>query len=624
MDRLKLDGWCEKGILGLVLAILIFSPLATGCVRPQDFIIIQWFALALLVLWFCRFWLNPKHRLLWGPVCWAALAFMIYALIRYFLSDVEYVARQEVIRVITYGFFLFAIITNLHRLELTQIVAITLLILGTLISMYALYQFLSGSDHVWHFVRPEGYRRRGSGTFISPNFLACYLAMLLPLALAYTLTGRLSHLHKVLLGYASLIIFAGIVCTISRGGWVATAVTMIIFFIFLLTQRDYRWQSLLLALALVVVGAGALGLGKLSDNRKKSLDIAEQPQDIRVRLWQPALAMWKDHFWLGVGPDHFDIRFRQYRPPDDELQYRPGRAHNDYINTLADWGLVGFLLVASVWIIFFWEVFRSWKFVKRSQNDLTAKRSNKSSFVLGGTLGLVAILVHALFDFNFHVPANALLAVTLLGLVTGHFRFATERYWFTVRRPLKIAVSIVLLAAISCLGLQTLRHTEEYHWKLRAENEINNVTNRIEALKKAFQVEPKNPETAYDLGETLRLLSWEGAKGFEAVATEAMQWFRKAMQLNPYDPYPYIRYGMCLDWLDRHDEAEGYFKKANELDPNGFYTSAHMGWHYFQVGDYLAARKWFERSVGLFWHENPISRAYLEILKSKLAETSKR
>ena len=133
----------------------------------------------------------------------AALAFMIYALIRYFFSDVEYVARQEVIQVITYGLFLFAIITNLHRLELTQIVTIALLILGTVISMYALYQFLSGSEHVWHFIRPEGYRRRGSGTFISPNFLACYLAMLLPLALAYTLTGRLAHLHKVLVGYAS-------------------------------------------------------------------------------------------------------------------------------------------------------------------------------------------------------------------------------------------------------------------------------------------------------------------------------------------------------------------------------------------------------------------------------------
>src|SRR5438552_3553730 len=66
MDQLKLDGWCEKAILGLVIAILTFSVLATGCVRPQDFVVIQWLTVSLLALWWCRFWLNPKHRLLWS------------------------------------------------------------------------------------------------------------------------------------------------------------------------------------------------------------------------------------------------------------------------------------------------------------------------------------------------------------------------------------------------------------------------------------------------------------------------------------------------------------------------------------------------------------------------------
>src|SRR5258706_9390001 len=556
MDRLKLDGWCEKGILGLILALLIYRPSATGCVRPQDFVIAQWLIVAVLALWFCRFWLNPKHRLLWGPVCWATLAFMIYAVIRYSICDVEYVGRQEVIKVISYGFLLFAVITNLHRLELTQIVTTVLVGLGVLISLYALYQFLGESDRVWNFIRPPGYWRRGSGTFISPDNLACYLAMLLPLALAYTLTGRLSHLQKVLVGYSALVIFAGIVSTISRGGWLATSVTILVFFIFLLRQRDYRVQSLLLVLALAGVAAGALGLAKLAEHRKKSLTIEAQTHDVRWRLWQPAIAMWKDHQWLGVGPDPFDIRFRQYRPADDGLQYRPGRVHNDYLNPLVDWGVIGFILAGSIWVIFYWEVFRSWHHVQRSQSDLAAKRSNKSSFVLGGALGLVAILVHAFVDFNFHVPANAILAVTLLGLVTGHFRFATERYWFTVRWPLKIAVTVGLLTGISYLGFQSWKHTLETHWLVRAEDNLSSVTNRLDALKRAFVVEPKNFETAYDIGETLRLWSWEGGEGFEVKATEAMGWFEIPMKLNPYDAYPYIRYGMCLDWLDRHEAAE--------------------------------------------------------------------
>src|SRR5258708_19970870 len=100
MDRLKLDGWCEKGIVGLVLAILIFSPLATGCVRPQDFVVVQWLTLGVLFLWLCRFWLNPKHRLLCPPVCWPVLPFMIYGVIPYCFRHFDSLPRHQVIIVL--------------------------------------------------------------------------------------------------------------------------------------------------------------------------------------------------------------------------------------------------------------------------------------------------------------------------------------------------------------------------------------------------------------------------------------------------------------------------------------------------------------------------------------------
>ena len=51
LDREQLDDWCEKGILGLVLTLLVYSPLALGAVRPQEFVIIQWLAAAIVVVW---------------------------------------------------------------------------------------------------------------------------------------------------------------------------------------------------------------------------------------------------------------------------------------------------------------------------------------------------------------------------------------------------------------------------------------------------------------------------------------------------------------------------------------------------------------------------------------------
>ena len=138
MDRERLDVWCERGILGLVLAILIYAPLATGAVRPQDFVVVEWMTLPILLFWGFRFWLNPQHRLLWPPVCWVILVFMLYAVARYLTSEIEFVARQELLKILVYGVLFFAILNNLYRLELTQTVALTVISLGMVISLYAL------------------------------------------------------------------------------------------------------------------------------------------------------------------------------------------------------------------------------------------------------------------------------------------------------------------------------------------------------------------------------------------------------------------------------------------------------------------------------------------------------
>jgi tetratricopeptide (TPR) repeat protein len=79
---------------------------------------------------------------------------------------------------------------------------------------------------------------------------------------------------------------------------------------------------------------------------------------------------------------------------------------------------------------------------------------------------------------------------------------------------------------------------------------------------------------------------------------------------------------MCLDWLDRHAESEKFYSAAESLDPNGYYTVANIGWHYFQMGDYAAAREWLERSLQLNSNDNGIARTYLDLAKQRLAEAA--
>ena len=162
----------------------------------------------------------------------------------------------------------------------------------------------------------------------------------------------------------------------------------------------------------------------------------------------------------------------------------------------------------------------------------------------------------------------------------------------------------------------------EYKWLHLAEREKELAPERLAPLKQAFAVEPKNFQTAYEIGEILRLQSWEGNDDYKKLATEAMEWFDRSIKLNRYDGYSYLRFGMCLDWLDEKEKAGPYFQRVHQLDPNGYYTVAHQGWHCVNLGDYAAAKGWFERSLQLKQKGNVIAASYLQIVQRKLSETA--
>jgi tetratricopeptide (TPR) repeat protein len=263
---------------------------------------------------------------------------------------------------------------------------------------------------------------------------------------------------------------------------------------------------------------------------------------------------------------------------------------------------------------------KTWRYVRPSENDFGRGLSNRFAFFLGASTGLLALAIHSCVDFNLHIPANAILGVTLLALLSGNLRFATEDYWVGPGRPRKGLVTLALLAGIVYLGSQGWRRAHETVWLARAEQSPVYSPAQAANLEKAFQAEPGNFNTAYNLGETYRVESFDGGQNYETLAKTAMQWYERGMKLNPHDGYNYLGYGMCLDWLDQHAEAGPYFNRADALDPNGYFTAANIGWHYVQVGDYAAARSWLERSLRLYMPQNGAAASYLEIAERKLAE----
>jgi O-antigen ligase len=618
MNRERLDRWCERGILGLVLTLLVYGPLALGAVRFQEFVAVQTLTIGVLLLWLARVWLNPRPKLLWPPISWAVIAFVVYAVGRYLTCDIEYVGRQELLRILVYATLFFAILNNLHRQEATQIISFTLIFLAMAISLYALYQFLTHSNRVWHF--PVRFAGRASGTYISPNHLAGFLEMLLPLALTYTLVGRGQAMTKIFLGYAALAIIGGIAVSGSRGSWVACIVALTTLFAVLLLNRAHRLPAGLLLLVLIGGGAWAVAQTDLFHTRLHRMKVGDRVDlDVRLVLWETAVRMWRDHLWFGVGPGHFDHRYRAYRPSSVQLQ--PEYAHNDYLNLLADWGIAGSLIVLLGLIALGTGIVKVWKHVRRSENEFGLNLSNKFAFVLGGTIALLALLVHATVDFNLNIPANAMLAVTLVALLSSHWRFATERYWFSARWPGRLVTTGALVAVAVYLGQQEVRLGRERVWRERAARSPELSLERAALLERAGAVEPKNFATAYQLGEIYRVEAFQGTDDYEAFTQRAIAAYQRGIANHPYDGDYYLGWGMCLDFIGRHAEAETIFLKADELDPNGYFVAAHVGRHYVETADYAAARPWLERSLRLS-QTNTFAATFLKIANERLLETA--
>ena len=620
MNHEAWDERCQKGIFGLVLTILVFTALAFAGVGA-GFLVVQALTIGVLALWAIRLWASPNPQFLCPPIIWPVLAFALYAIGRYLTCDIEYVGRQELIQVLVYTFLFLAILNNACHQDMVLTLSFTLIAVAMAAASYAVGQYATHSTHIWWL--PATEPGRASGPFFSADHFCGFLEMLLPMVLALIIVGRIKPLTRVLLGYCFLVMLAGVGVTFSRGGWIAAAVGVLVVLGILLGHRHHRKFA---ALSLVVLASGGgaslyAWITRITAFNNHLIDPAGGVNtDIytRLQVWAAARRMWLDHFWWGVGPGHFNEYFNEYRPP--EIQMRAGWVHSDYLNVLTDWGLVGGLLVLSGLVLLALGIVRTWPRVRRAEGDFGTGLSNRFACFLGLLGGLAAMALHSLVDFNMHVPADALLALTLLALLSSNLRFATERYWHHVRLPLKVSATVVLAAVIGYLGWQTSRLGPEAWWLFQASRLPAYTLVQARARESAFASEPKNFANAYGIGEDYRNAAFLAESNNVELVTTALGWFQKSSQLNPHYSLSCLRAGICLDSLGQPDEAARAYDAADRHDPNGYFTAATTGWHYLQRGDYAAARLWLLRSLQLKPRDNPIATASLATAEQTLSD----
>jgi O-antigen ligase len=615
--RERLDTFCARAILLIVLFILVWAPLAYGGMSPTAFLVIQGATVIALALWIVRFWVQRPFRLLWPPVCWAVLAFLLYALARCRVVEVEYVGRQQLIQVLVYGSLFLVVLNNLNRKHSANFVSLTFIAVGFLLSLFAMFQLASHSPMIWDVHRMDQYMKRGSGTFINPNHLAGFLGLAVPLALGYTVMSRFSATIKVLLAYIAVTMLAGILATMSRGGILAMVLALILFCAVLLAQRDF-WRSALVILGVLIVLA-TVALSQF-DSVQKRFDEAfknDKVGDGRQLYWTAAWQLTGHNVLWGIGPGQFDVEFPSVRPW--QVQSRPTYVHNDYLNTLCEWGVVGIGIVVVACGLLYWGVYQVWLALRRPAHEMGSRLSDRSAFVVGGTVGLVCLMLHCIVEFDMRIAAVAVTAVTLMALLAAQARFATERYWINPGRLGKVLLTVLALATIGYLSEQGARKGTQTFWIAQAKMQTQ--PERVIALAtKALAAEPMDWEADYRMGEYFWGLSLLEGPDYLDRAKQAMTWYAKAMQLNPYDGYPPVACGMCLDRIGHTWEATPYFEMAHQNDPHNTYIALEEARHSIELGDLAAAKKWFNDSFKWDGDVTPVAVAEEQKLERMMAD----
>ncbi len=183
--------------------------------------------------------------------------------------------------------------------------------------------------------------REPFAAFTGPNQLAAFLVLTLPLALGAAIDAR----SRGLLAYAAPALALGLgalvlVLTGSLGGWVSLGGGAAAFAGLALTRKRGRP-------ALVVAAAAAaallVGLALFSPLLERA---AARSHSLHVRraYWTAAGRVFAERPVLGVGLGNFEDHYARVK---GDVQQEVRQVHNDYLQVLAETGLLGFLAFAA-------------------------------------------------------------------------------------------------------------------------------------------------------------------------------------------------------------------------------------------------------------------------------------
>lgn len=338
----------------------------------------------------------------------ASLLFLCAAVAPTILAkgELTHESGRAIYTLITFVGFYFVVLAWVDSRRRLRKVLWAVLFSTVVTAAFALFQqIISGYTSLWLYLYPpdekfEPWGGRSTSFLNHPNFLAGYLNLVLPFALAcYVLgLGKWKKLGGWMVGLGVLALLS----TQSLGGLMAL-VSIFVLAIFCFARSRKKRLVLLAAICALVCLVYLLG-PILNPNHTE--EVIGSDAVTRLALWSLAWDEFRHSPVFGVGWGNFSV------PYGFDLLFAPGvlAAHSTYFQLLAETGLVGF-------VTFFYLVGQSWR---QARCQLRSSVDFLDLALAFGVLGaLLSVLVHGLVDFLFEPQFGTLFWMLLVLLVAS-------------------------------------------------------------------------------------------------------------------------------------------------------------------------------------------------------------
>ena len=534
----------EAGLIGL----LLLTPLPFGSVHPWATSALQAAVGVLAALTVTRMLATREVVIPRHPVLWPALAMAILVAIQVIRPEGSvspYATWRSAQLYLT--LLVLLVVLGAHLVTRARIIRMVSVIVtwGVVLAVVGLVNHALGGTRILWLPKVD-YLDRFTSTFVNPNHQALYFSIPLFLALGLLLqiqpqvkfgaapprpastAWQIGGVGRVLLVGAVMVLGVALLLTASRGGVLGALVGLGVLLILTLHRRG-SW-SLQIGLALAAVAFVGYASGFAMDLLLERVRlVARDPLvDLRWPIWETTIQLVRERPLLGYGLGAFEDAFRVHQPLSIWIMKLVDYAHNDYLQLLAETGVLGALIL--LWAVVALGVFVIGRWASR--RDLFVR-----SLVMGGLAALTSVAVVSVTDFGLHMPANAVLvvalvallpAVTTLRLHRSGYRVDLERWRMPLTSTPRVMLTALTLAVSVIVALapvgpavadwefrRTLKIAGGAQWDAGVVT-LKDLDDVVQRLHRAARLDPRNPTVQMVLAQTSDELArrmWLGGIG---------------------------------------------------------------------------------------------------------------